>query len=131
MAYVHAVIALALIQFFVFGGLVGRARTTYGVAAPAITGHPIFERYYRVHYNTMEQLILFIPSMLLFATYVHAVAAAGLGLVFVIGRYIYLRGYIADPGKRGPGFLISMLPTMILLFGGLGGVLWPLVGGGA
>jgi glutathione S-transferase len=128
MAYVHAVIALALIQFFMFGGLVGRARVTYQVAAPAITGHPIFERYYRVHYNTMEQLILFVPSMLLFASYVHATAAAGLGLVFVIGRFIYLRSYIADPGKRGVGFLVSVLPTMILLIGGLGGVLWSLLG---
>ena len=124
MAIVHAVIALALIQFFVFGVLVGRARGKYQVEAPAIIGHPIFERYYRVHYNTMEQLACFVPGMLLFGTYVNPTAAAVLGLLFIVGRIIYLRGYIEDPKKRGAGFGISVLPTMILLVGGLGGAIW-------
>lgn len=128
MVAVHAVIALALIQFFVFGGLVGRARVKYGVPAPAITGHPVFERYYRVHYNTMEQLVCLVPGMLLFATYVNAAAAAGLGLVYLLGRIVYLRGYVADPAKRGAGFGISVLPVMVLLLGGLGGALWAAIG---
>jgi len=123
MAVVHIVIALALIQFFVFGGLVGRARVKYQVEAPAITGHPVFERYYRVHYNTMEQLVSFVPGMLLFATYVSATGAALLGLLFLAGRIVYLRSYVADPAKRGAGFGISVLPIMILLLGGLGGAL--------
>jgi len=123
MAVVHIVIALALIQFFVFGGLVGRARVKYQVEAPAITGHPVFERYYRVHYNTMEQLVSFVPGMLLFATYVSATGAALLGLLFLAGRIVYLRSYVADPARRGAGFGISVLPIMILLLGGLGGAL--------
>lgn len=127
MAMVHAVIALALIQFFVFGGLVGRARVKYQVEAPAITGHPVFERYYRVHYNTMEQLVCFIPGMLLFSIYISATAAAILGLLFIAGRVVYLRSYIQDPKKRGAGFGISVLPTMILLVGGLGGAIWSAV----
>lgn len=127
MALVHAVIALALIQFFVFGGLVGRARVRYQVEAPAITGHPVFERYYRVHYNTMEQLVCFVPGMLMFGTWVSATGAALLGLIFIAGRIVYLRGYVADPKKRGAGFGISVLPVMILLVGGLGGALWSLV----
>jgi uncharacterized MAPEG superfamily protein len=118
MAVVHAVIALAVIQFFVFGALVGRARVKYQVEAPAITGHPVFERYYRVHYNTLEQLVCLVPGMLLFAAYVSAPVAAGLGLLFIIARIIYLRGYVADPKKRGPGFGLSVLPVMILLLGG-------------
>jgi uncharacterized MAPEG superfamily protein len=123
MATVHAVIGLALVEFFVFGALVGRARVKYQVAAPAITGHPVFERYYRVHYNTMEQLVCLVPGMLLFATYVSAPVAAGLGLLFVAARILYLRGYVADPAKRGPGFGLSVLPVMILLGGGLIGAL--------
>ena len=124
MAIVHTIIALALVQFFVFGSLVGRARVRYQVAAPAITGHPVFERYYRVHYNTMEQLVSFIPGMLLFATYVSPAGAAGLGAVYLVGRIVYLRGYVADPKKRGAGFGISVLPIMILLAGGLLGAIW-------
>ena len=121
---VYIVIALALLQFYVFGGLVGRARVKSGIDAPAVTGDPMFERYHRVHYNTMEQLIVFIPSILLFGKYVSPLFAAGLGAIFIIGRIVYLRAYIADPASRGPGFGLTMLPTFILLLGGLGGASW-------
>ncbi len=124
MDMVDIVIALALLQFFVFGGLVGRARVKFDIAAPAVTGDPIFERYHRVHYNTMEQLIIFVPAMWLFGEYVSSQVAAGLGLVFIVGRVIYFRAYLADPAKRGPGFGLTMLPTAILLLGGLGGAIW-------
>jgi len=124
MDMVYIVIALALLQFFVFGGLVGRARVKFSVDAPAVTGDPMYERYHRVHYNTMEQLVVFIPSMLLFGVYVSSLAAAGLGLVFIVGRVVYFRAYLADPASRGPGFGLTMLPTFILLLGGLGGAIW-------
>lgn len=128
MDLVYAVIALSLLQFFVFGLLVGMKRVKTGVAAPAVTGDPIFERYYRVHYNTMEQLVMFIPGMLLFAHYISADIAAGLGLFFLFGRIVYFRLYVASPEKRGAGFGLSMLPVMILLLGGLGGSLLALLG---
>ena len=129
MDIVYIVIALALLQFFIFGGFVARARVKSGVDAPAMTGDTVFERYNRVHYNTMEQLITFIPGMLLFGTYVNATAAAGLGLLFLIGRIVYFRAYIAEPARRGPGFGLSVLPTVILLLGGLGGACWSAFGG--
>jgi uncharacterized MAPEG superfamily protein len=124
MEIVHVVIALALLQFFIFGGFVGRARAMTGIDAPAVTGDPVFERYNRVHYNTMEQLVLFVPGMLLFGHYVNALAAAILGLVFILGRTIYFRAYISDPAKRGLGFGLTMFPTAVLLLGGLGGAFW-------
>lgn len=129
MDIVYIVIALALLQFFIFGGFVARARVKSGVDAPAMTGDTVFERYNRVHYNTMEQLITFIPGMLLFGTYVNATAAAGLGLLFIIGRIVYFRAYIAEPARRGPGFGLSVLPTVVLLLGGLGGACWSAFGG--
>lgn len=124
MAIVHAVIALALVEFFVFGGFVGRARGKYKIEAPAVTGHPVFERYNRVHYNTLEQLIIFIPAILLFGHYISANGAAVLGMIFIIARIIYLQGYVADPKKRSAGFGLGMLPMAILLLGGLGGAIW-------
>jgi uncharacterized MAPEG superfamily protein len=124
MDMVHAVIGLALLQFFVFAGFVGRARVQLGIEAPAVTGDPIFERYYRVHYNTMEQLVVFIPAILLFAAYISKLWAAILGLVFILGRIVYFRAYIAEPAKRGLGYGLSMLPMLILLLGGLGGAVW-------
>jgi len=123
MAMVHVVIALALLEFFAFGALVGRARIRYGVEAPAVTGHPVFERYYRVHYNTMEQLACFVPGMLLFGHYASSRGAAILGVVFIIGRIVYLRGYVSEPRKRAAGFGLSALPVVVLLAGGLWGAL--------
>lgn len=124
MNLVAIVIGLALVEFFVFGLLVGRARAQYGVAAPAMSGHPIFERYMRVHQNTMEQLVVFVPAMVLFGTYVSGGFAALLGVVWIAGRVVYLRGYVADPAKRSTGFALSALPQLILLLGGILGALY-------
>jgi len=119
MELVTIVVVLALLQYMVFGILVGKARGTYNVEAPAVTGDPIFERYYRVHMNTLESLVLFLPSIFLFAMYVNANAAAGLGVVFIIGRYLYLRAYVKDPKTRGVGFALTMLPSLALALGAL------------
>jgi uncharacterized MAPEG superfamily protein len=119
MEYVALVSGLALLEYFAFGLLVGKARGTYGVKAPAITGHEIFERYFRVQQNTLELLILMLPSMWLFATYVSPGWAAALGLVYCVGRLVYLRSYVADPSSRSAGFGLSALPTLILLIGAM------------
>lgn len=123
MALVAAVILLALIEFIVFSLLVGRARMRCNVPAPAITGHPIFERYFRVHQNTLEQLIVFVPAIWFFGLYVSTLWAAGLGLVFIAGRALYLTGYVADPSKRSAGFGLSFLPNVILVIGALVGAI--------
>ena len=119
MELVTIVIALALIEYTVFGMLVGKARGKYGIDAPAISGDPIFERYYRVQQNTLEVLVLFIPGMWMFGYYVSANVAAGLGLIFIVGRFLYLRSYVADPKSRSIGFALSFIPAQILIIGGL------------
>jgi glutathione S-transferase len=127
MELVAVVIALALIEYAIFSMLVGKARGTYGIDAPAISGHPTFERYYRVHQNTLEALISFIPGMVLFAYYVSADVAAGLGALFLIGRVLYLRAYVADPKSRTLGFVLGYIPTQILVIGGLIGAVMKLL----
>jgi uncharacterized MAPEG superfamily protein len=116
---VALVTSLALLQYFAYGVLVSRARTRTGIAAPATTGHPEFERYHRVHQNTLEQLVTFLPSLWLFATYVQPLAAAGLGALFILGRLVYLLGYVTDPGKRTAGFVMTSLAQLPLLVGGM------------
>jgi hypothetical protein len=123
MELVAIVIALALGEYLFFTLKAGQARGRLGVAAPAITGNPEFERYLRVQYNTIEQLVVFVPSIWLFGTYVRPGLAAGLGLVFVLGRALYARGYWADPARRGPGFGLTLLSNAVLLAGGLLGAL--------
>ena len=88
---------------------------------PAMSGHEMFERYTRVHYNTMELLVIFVPSIWFFARYIDPRWAAGLGAIYLIGRLVYLRGYVSNPDKRNAGFNISMLPTLALLLGTLFG----------
>ena len=119
MPYVHIVILLALVEFFYFGLLVGRARGRYNVPAPATSGNEMFERYFRVHMNTLELLVMFIPSILLFGQYFSPYVAAGLGVVFLLGRLVYLSAYVKDPKKREVGFGLSMVPIVILVVGAI------------
>ena len=119
MALVWFVIILALIEYFIFSLAVGRARATYKIEAPAIIGNADFERVYRVHMNTLEQLIMFVPSMLGFAAYVSAPWAAGLGAVYIVGRWVYFVGYKRAAKKRGIGFAISSIPVLVLMIGTL------------
>lgn len=121
MELISIVAALALIEYMVFALLAGQARVKYGVAAPATVGHPIFERYFRVQMNTLEQLIVFIPAIFLFGQYVSAPIAAAIGVVYILGRILYLVGYVSDPAKRSSGFLTSYLATVVLILGGLAG----------
>ena len=118
---VAIVILIALLQYVIFAALVGRARGKYGVKAPAVHGHEVFERYFRVHYNTLELIVVFVPAMWLFGSYVSPTWAAVLGLMYVVGRVAYLVGYVADPAKREIGFGLSVLPIGVLLIGALWG----------
>jgi glutathione S-transferase len=128
MELVAIVVLASLIQYTVFGALVGKARMTYKVEAPAVSGDPIFERYYRVHMNTLESLVLFLPSIFVFATYVSSDIAAALGVVFIIGRQMYLRSYVKDPKSRGAGYMLTFLPSTILALGGMTGAIMSYIG---
>lgn len=118
---VAVVTTLILLQYALFGFLVGRARGRSGVKAPAVSGDPVFERCFRAHQNSLEQMAVTVPALWLFAMYVNAQAAALLGIVYLVGRGVYFRAYVADPAGRGPGFLIGLLATMILSCGALVG----------
>jgi glutathione S-transferase len=118
---VAIVIGFALLEFFIFGLLVGRARSEYGIEAPATSGHPIFERTFRVHQNTMEQLVIFLPSIWIFGSYVSPLIAAILGLFFIAGRIVYFRGYVREPRERATGVAITSAAQSVLLLGGIVG----------
>ncbi len=86
---------LALLEYSILGVMVARARGRYGVAAPATTGNPDFERYFRVHENTLEALIVFIPAVWIFALEANYHFAVALGALFLIARIIYAYGYLS------------------------------------
>lgn len=115
MVYVELVAALAVLQFIFFTIMTGKARVDAGIEAPAMTGHEGFERMYRVQMNTLEVLVAFLPALLLASNYWSSMWVATLGGIYIVGRFIYWRSYIADPASRGLGFMLSMLPTLILI----------------
>lgn len=122
MEAVYVVVLLALLEYQVLAALVARARSRYGVKAPAIAGNPDFERTFRVHQNTLESLIVFVPSVWIFGLYISAAWAAALGAVFIVSRVIYAVGYIQAAEKRGPGAGLSGLVMAVLVVGGLIGL---------
>ena len=115
MALIELVTVLALLQFLYFGILVSRARERSGVKAPAMTGNEVFERYVRVQANTLELLILFLPALWLAVAHIGALWLALLGALYLIGRFIYLGAYVANPSKRSLGFGLSAAPILALL----------------
>lgn len=121
MNYIHIVALLAIIQFIVFGILVGQARGKYGIKAPAMTGNDHFERVVRVQMNTLEQLVCFVPALLIAAIYWPQAYVAAVGAVYLVGRTLYRQAYVADPAKRSVGFLLTFLPTTLLVLAGLVG----------
>ena len=119
MPYVDIVTALAVLQLLIFGFKVGVARGRYGIKAPATTGNEIFERINRVHMNSVEQLVAFLPGIYLFGHYFGDGRAAGIGVVYLLGRELYSFTYIKDPAKRDVGYGMTFLPMVILVVGGL------------
>jgi len=118
---------LAVMQTFLFAFQVGQARVKYGIKAPAITGHADFERTFRIHQNTLEQLVLFVPSLWIFGHYVSDLVGAAIGLLFLIGRFVYRGAYLKDPATRSMGFMIGAIATIALMIGGLIGAVLAMV----
>jgi glutathione S-transferase len=135
MVQTHALVAivtiLALLLYFAMSMRVGLGRSKYGVPAPAISGHPEFDRLFRVQANTLEWLPIFLPSLWLFALYWGDVAGAAIGLVWIVGRFLYMTGYARAAAARAPGFGIQALATAVLLFGALGKAIWLTLAHGA
>jgi glutathione S-transferase len=125
--YPALITALTMILFAVTTRMVGVARGRYKVEPPSTSGHPDFERYYRVQMNTLEQLVLFLPSLWLFAIFISPIWATYLGAVWLIGRVMYARGYYAETKKRILGFIVGIVVSGVLLFGGIIGMLLELI----
>ena len=115
MQYIELVAIIAVLQFFFFGLMAGKARVTSGLKAPALTGDEGFERMYRVQMNTLEVMLMFLPALFLAGKYWPPLLIAGIGTVYIIGRFIYWRAYVSEPSKRTVGFILSILPTLVLI----------------
>ncbi len=127
--YTAIITLLAVLFYFYTGIAVAKARAKFGIMAPAISGHPHFERIFRIQMNTLEWMPIFLPSLWLFAFYVSDGGAAAIGFVWILGRILYFRGYSQAAEKRGRGFGIQAFAAFTLLFGGLIGIIVKIVSG--
>jgi glutathione S-transferase len=121
------VTCLAILFYFLTGMQVAKARAAFGIKAPAISGNPDFERVFRVQMNTLEWLPIFLPALWLFAIYLSDMIAAALGLVWIVGRILYMTGYSKAANKRGLGFGIQAGAAILLWLGAIGAIAWRLV----
>ncbi|MEI7669847.1 MAG: MAPEG family protein [Pseudomonadota bacterium] len=116
------ILSILLYMFVTFK--VGMARGKYKIDAPATTGNQDFERYYRVQMNTLEQLVAFLPSLWIFSIlWNHNIIVLFAGVIWIIGRILYARGYYEAANKRTAGFIISLFTTAFLLLGSIVGVI--------
>jgi glutathione S-transferase len=117
------VTVLALLFYFWTGFNVGRMRGKHNINAPAMTGDPEFERSVRVQMNTLEWLVVFLPFLWMATMYFSpSMTMAWLswlppvfGLIWILGRILYMTGYMQAPEKRSNGFLIAGLAVVGLL----------------
>ena len=124
--YPAAVTLLTLLFYVLVTMNCGRNRAKHHVAAPAVTGNEGYERAYRVQMNTLEHMVFFLPSMWLYAWTVSASWAAGIGLIWIVGRILYAFAYYNEPAKRPPGMLVTFAAQIVLFIGaliGIGGML--------
>ena len=104
------------------GWNVARARGRYGIKAPAVTGHEMFERAYRIQMNTLENALPLLLALWLYAGFIGDRGAGVMGAVWLVARVWYAIAYQANPAKRGPGFNIAFLAFAGLWLGALWGV---------
>jgi glutathione S-transferase len=99
---------LVLVQYVFFGTLVAKARKFFKVDAPSMTGPQGFECVVRVHQNTLERVVVFLPLMWIAFNVWQSPFVAALGVVFFVGRMVYWKGYVQSPAKRMAGNAITM-----------------------
>lgn len=121
------ILLMSVLQIWMGMG-VGNRRRSSGVKAPAMTGDPDLARAIRVHGNTVEQLAMFLPALLVCAAFVGDYWAAAIGSVWLIGRVWYAIGYQQAANKREWGFLVTVLALVAALLVGGYGVLMALIG---
>ena len=113
------IILFALLQYLFFSIKVGSTRGKFNVNAPQTTGNEVWERYYRVQQNTMEQLVIYIPGLIIFTLYVSEIWALVPGILFILGRQIYFSTYVKDPKSRAPGMMLTIISNAILIIGSI------------
>lgn len=113
----------ALLTYFWMIRNVGLMRMKLGIKAPEMNGPTEFLSVQRVQANTVEQMLLFFPSLWMCAVFLGDKWAAAGGVLWVVGRLMYAQAYYRDPSKRGPGFSLTVAASFLLMSGTVVGLI--------
>lgn len=123
-----ALATLAMVGIYIWTmGLVAGARRKHAIKAPTITGPDDFNRVYRANVNTLEQLAMMLPVLWVSAVALGDRWAAILGLVWIVGRILYVTGYVRAADQRGTGFMIGFMAMAVGLLASAGMIVWSLL----
>lgn len=111
--------SLALLVYYFTLFKSGMARVRFNVPAPSHDGPEEYVRHVRAHQNTLEHLVLFLPGLWLFSFAVSPLWAAGIGVLWPIGRLGYALGYYRSADARRIPLYLSMPPIYIFVLGSL------------
>ena len=98
---------------------------------PSVTQHsveiysdPKFMIAFRNQMNLLEHLILFMPTLWIFAFGVSDGLAAIVGLGYFIGRLLYARSY---PHSHRVGFMLAWVSMLVLMIGAVASSVYQLI----
>ena len=98
---------------------------------PSVTQHsveiysdPKFMIAFRNQMNLLEHLILFMPTLWIFAVGVSDGLAAIVGLGYFIGRVLYARSY---PHSHRVGFMLAWVSMLVLMIGAVASSVYQLI----
>jgi glutathione S-transferase len=118
---------IAIIVYFSQSIVVAIGRSKHGVPVPKTMGHnDDFDRKWRVHYNTLEQMPVFLPLLWIFSLTSSPLIAGWLGIAWSVGRIGYMVGYYKSAkGRSNPIAYLSSIAVLVLLIGSI----WSVVAG--
>lgn len=123
MLWITVITLLSLLLFVVLSYNVGMSRRKYSIKPPLMEGPEEFQRRFRTQQNTMEQLMVFLPSLWIFGQYASYLLATIFGIVWLVARIGYAVVYYKGSKARFHFFLIGLVMSLIMLIGGLAAVL--------
>ncbi|XP_065672554.1 microsomal glutathione S-transferase 2 isoform X2 [Hydra vulgaris] len=100
--------SVSSLQMVSFARRVGKARQKYKVPPPETTGDEGFVRIFRAHQNSVEFYPVFLASLWSSSLLFHQVPPTVLGVVYMLARSKYFKGYSESAEKRLPGFKVSV-----------------------
>ena len=127
--WVALVSAVSVLVYYISLLNAGIGRIKFKIPAPSHDGPEDYVRRVRAHANTVEHLVMFLPSLWTFALVISPMWAAILGAIWPVGRFFYIFAYSRSAPARRPPLYVTMPSIYILILGSIIGAIYHLAVG--